>query len=106
MSQSDLERSLFVQLVTAGVDEPEQQWAPIAGRRYRADLAWPGRKLIAEVEGGTWIGGRHVSGSGFEADCEKYNLFAIHGYRVFRFTGAMVRDGRALATIEQALEGK
>ncbi len=32
-----------------------------------------------------------------------YNFAAMFGWRVFRFTGAMVKDGTALETIKQAL---
>lgn len=103
---SEIEDMLLVQIKMAKLPEPEQQWNFVPGRRYRCDFAWPGHKTIVEVEGGTWNGGRHVTGAGFERDCEKYNLAALHGYRVFRVTSSMVRDGRALATIEQALEGK
>jgi len=59
--------------------------------------------LAVEVDGGTWTGGRHTRGAGFEADCEKLNAAVIAGFRVLRFTGAMVRSGAALATIETAL---
>ena len=56
-----------------------------------------------EVEGGTWSWGRHVRPDGFERDAEKYNAAALAGWRVLRFTGKMVEDGRALATLRQAL---
>lgn len=79
-------------------------------RRWRSDfmvgpnMAWPvrGRYLI-EIDGGAWTQGRHVRGKGFEADLEKLNAAALLGYRVLRFTPAMVEDGRALAVIRQAL---
>lgn len=79
-------------------------------RRWRSDfmvgpnMAWPvrGRYLI-EIDGGAWTQGRHVRGKGFEADLEKLNAAALLGYRVLRFTPAMVDDGRALSVIRQAL---
>lgn len=49
-------------------------------RRFRADFAWPDRKLIVEVEGGTFTRGRHVRPLGFEHDCTKYNLAALQGF--------------------------
>jgi hypothetical protein len=60
--------------------------------------------IAAEIEGGTWSGGRHTRGSGFEADCEKYNVAAAKGWRVYRFTGAMVKSGIAISTITEALK--
>jgi hypothetical protein len=58
--------------------------------------------LAVEVEGGSWIAGRHVRGRGFEADCEKYNQAVLLGWRVLRFTSAMVEDSTALYAVEQA----
>jgi hypothetical protein len=72
-------------------------------RSWRADfLVAP--KLLVEVEGGSWAGGRHVRGAGFEADCEKYAAAAILGYRMIRATTAQVEDNRALEWIRAAIE--
>lgn len=59
--------------------------------------------LAVEVEGGTWVQGRHNRGASFEADAIKYAEALIDGFRVMRVTTAMVDDGRALALIERAL---
>lgn len=72
-------------------------------RRWRADFAWPEACLLVEVEGGSWVSGRHNRGKGFEADCEKYAEAVIQGWRVLRFTTEMVEDGRALGLIMRAL---
>jgi len=74
-------------------------------RRWRADFAWPEACLLVEVEGGSWVSGRHNRGKGFEADCEKYAEAVIQGWRVLRFTTEMVEDGRALGLIMRALNG-
>lgn len=58
--------------------------------------------IAVEVEGGTWSGGRHTRGDGFEKDCEKYNTAALAGWRVLRFTGAQVQSGIAITVIEGA----
>ena len=100
---SHLEFTLDQQIAAAGLPRPEREHRFAPPRRWRFDFAWPARRIAAEVEGGTWSRGRHVRGRGFEADCEKYNAAALAGWRVLRFTGAMVEDGRALATIEEAL---
>jgi len=61
-----------------------------------ADVYWrsdPDKNEIAlEIEGGTYTNGRHVRGSGYRHDCEKYNLAASLGWRVFRATSDMLRD--------------
>lgn len=72
-------------------------------RRWRADFAFLGAKLLVEVEGSVWTGGRHTRGKGFEDDCEKYNEMTIQGWRLLRFSTAMVEDGRAIGAIMRAL---
>ena len=72
------------------------------GRNWRLDFAWPDRFLAVEVEGGTYAGGRHTRGKGYEEDCEKYSEAALQGWCVLRFTGAMLDDGRALELLERA----
>jgi very-short-patch-repair endonuclease len=64
-------------------------------RRWRFDFAWPSKKIAVEIEGGTWSGGRHTTGAGFEKDCEKYNAAVMLEWRVLRFTGKQVKSGEA-----------
>lgn len=73
------------------------------GRAWRFDFAWPQYRLAVECEGGTWSGGRHTRGDGFEKDTEKYSEAAIQGWLVIRVTGDQIDDGRALALVERAL---
>jgi hypothetical protein len=73
-------------------------------RRWRFDWASFELMLAVEWEGGTFIGGRHTSGKGFENDCEKANTGAIMGWTLLRFTRAMLADGRAYATISGAID--
>lgn len=90
----------FCQLSQLPAPVREHRFA--APRRWRFDYAWPERRLALEIEGGTWTGGRHVRGQGYERDCEKYNAAALAGWTVLRVTTAMVRDGRALALLQEA----
>lgn len=104
-SRSSGETFLLAQIRALGL-RPEVQF-PFAkgiGRKWTFDFAWPGFDLAVEVEGGSWIAGRHNRGTGFENDCEKYNRAALMGWKVLRVTTAMVNDGRALAWIEEALK--
>lgn len=75
-------------------------------KNCRFDFAFIAEKLLVEVEGGTWTGGRHVTGTGFEADCTKYNQALLCGWRVLRFTSTAVKSGVALQSIEAALAVK
>ena len=101
MGKSELELLLAAQLETAGVGHFEREWRFHPTRRWRFDFSFPHLRppLAIEVEGGQWVRGRHSRGKGFENDCCKYNAATILGWRVLRFTGDMVRDGRAIDTI-------
>jgi len=68
-------------------------------RRWSVDFLFERVKLAVELEGGNFVQGRHVRGRGFEKDCEKYNALVLAGYRLLRFTGDMVREGKAWPTI-------
>lgn len=72
--------------------ESEYPFARHLGRRFRFDRAWPEARVAVELEGGVWSRGRHVRGEGFERDCEKYNLAQALGWKVFRFTGRMLKQ--------------
>ena len=101
---SALEEKLLFQIRAIKLPEPVREFRFHDTRRWRADFAWPERRLLVEVEGGHWANGRHTRGSGFEADCEKYSEAALDGWTVLRFTGTHIKDGRALQMIERALQ--
>jgi hypothetical protein len=63
-----------------GLPEPECEYRFARPRQWRFDFAWPALLLAVEVEGGSWNGGRHTSGAGFAADCEKYNEATLRGW--------------------------
>jgi very-short-patch-repair endonuclease len=94
---------LLFQLKAAGVPEPVREWVFARPRRWRFDLAWWDKSVAVEVDGGAFVGGRHVSGTGFEADCEKHSEAVALGWRVLRVTPRHIRDGKALGWIERAL---
>lgn len=100
---SELERTLAFHLKAHRLPEPLREYRFAPPRNWRFDFAWPEQMLAVEVEGGTWNGGRHTRGDGFERDCTKYNEAALAGWRLLRFTTSMVTDGRAIAVIERAL---
>lgn len=72
---------------------PEHKFHP--SRKWPFDYAYIPKKVAIELEGGTWVGGRHVRGAGYSRDCQKYNAAALLGWRVFRLTTDMIRDDPA-----------
>lgn len=58
----------------------------IKGRKFRADIFIPSLNLAIEYEGINAKTARHTSITGYSKDCEKYNLYSIHGYRLLRYT--------------------
>ena len=113
--RSPAETLLAVQLEQAGIPfESEYRFHP--ERRWRADAVvfprpswdadagqWRHNRILVEIDGGSWVAGRHTRGKGFAADCEKASAAAILGYRVIRATPEQVDDGTALSWIRQAL---
>ena len=95
---------LVVDLRAVGVPEPEREYKFAIGRRFRFDLAWPSEFLAVEVDGGTWVGGRHTTGAGFERDAHKLNLAVLCGWRVLRYTTSMIREGGAADEIRSAFQ--
>ena len=102
--EPDLADLLAAQVRLAGLPAPSREHR-FCARRWRVDLFWDAkpRAVCLEVDGGTWSGGRHVRGKGYEQDCVKLCEAALMGFLVLRVTGDMVRDGRALALVRRAL---
>ena len=101
MSQRSSGEILFSsQLVEHEFPPWEEEYKFLKDRRFRFDFAWPQSHIAVEIEGGTWSGGRHSRGAGFERDCEKYNLATREHWKVYRFTSAMVKDYRGVVFLE------
>jgi very-short-patch-repair endonuclease len=101
--RDNYENLLFQQIEQHDLIPPVREYKFHPERRWRFDFAYPIIKVAIEVEGGTWAGGRHTRGYGFEADCEKYNEAALAGWSVIRVTPKMVTDLRAVKFIQRAL---
>jgi len=80
---------------------PEFRFAP--PRQWKMDFAWPELGLALEIEGGTYMQGRHNRGAAYAGDCEKYNTATLAGWRVLRVTVDMFRDGSVFQIVERAL---
>jgi very-short-patch-repair endonuclease len=89
-SESPLERKFMALWRELNGPPLEREYKFCDTRCWRADFAYLPGKLLIEIEGGTWGGGRHTRGKGYQADCEKYNHATLAGWRVIRFTGSML----------------
>ena len=59
-------------------------------RRWRADFASESARILIEVEGGVWRGGRHTNPQGFISDAEKYLAATLQGWTVIRLVEAQL----------------
>ena len=89
---SILEREFLLRIKAAGLPMPEREWKFHPTRKWRFDFSWPHKKIAAECEGGIYSGGRHTRGSGFIADCQKYNAAALLGWTVLRYPKCLIRE--------------
>ena len=92
-----------MQLKAARVQGFERELVFAPPRKWRFDFANRALRIAVEVEGGTWIAGRHNRGSSIEKDMEKYNAAAVMGWLVLRGTSEMVTDGRLLDAVGSAI---
>lgn len=104
MVKSDLEAWLYRDIRAVGLPEPESEFMFHPTRKWRSDFAWPQQKVLVEVEGGSWVKGRHSRAYGFEADCRKYNAATELGWKLYRFTGSMIKSGEAIAFLERNIK--
>lgn len=91
------------------IDNPLPAYRFDLNRRWEFDFAWPDVHVAVEIEGGIWRGrgrgsptaanpgGAHSHPTKILRDIEKYNAAARAGWRVFRFTTDMVKNGEAIA---------
>lgn len=100
---SDLEELFAFQLKVARLPVPTREHRFAPPRRWRLDFAWPAQLVGVEVDGGSWVGGRHNRASGFAKDLEKHNAATLLGWRILRLTGGTVADGSGLTLLEELL---
>ena len=70
---------------------------------WRFDFAWPELKIAVEIDGGTYIGGDHVRGKGYERDCKKNNKAQCAGWMVLRADRNMVGTYEFACDVKRAL---
>lgn len=101
---SRLEDRFALQVMASGLPMPDREVRLIPGRRFRSDFVWPDARIVVEVDGGIWSGGRHTTGAGYTRDAEKNNLLTLAGWRVFHVTRGHIRSGQAVEWLRQAME--
>ena len=102
--ESKGEAALIQQLKALQI-EFEQEFQFHSIRKWRADFYIKNTKLLIEVEGGIWSGGRHTRGKGYLGDMEKYNAATMMGFQVLRFSTEQVTSGFAIKQIEGLVKG-
>jgi very-short-patch-repair endonuclease len=85
MTWSELEHRMLRLCRAAGLPQPESN-RTIAGERV--DFVWRAERLIVETDGGQ----AHLTAAAFEEDRRRDVELMLAGWRVARFTWAMVRD--------------
>lgn len=104
--KSHLEERMALWLEREGLPRPVRQlrFAKAAlGRQWMFDFAWPELGLALEVDGGSFMAkGAHNTGLAMMSNAQKNNAALLLGWRVFRVTDRMFRDGEAF-TVAKAL---
>ena len=104
ITHSNLNDTFAFQLSAVGIAY-YREYKAIPDRKFAFDFYIPKRKLLIELQGGTFMSkGGHNTGVGIKRDCEKGNLAVLHGFSVLHFTTDMVEDGSALKLVEKILE--
>ena len=94
-SKLKLEQPDYVGMISSALKilgvEHEREYKFLHDRRFKFDIALPKQKIAVEFEGGIFSGGRHTRGKGYSNDAKKYNLAAMHGWKLLRYTSAEVQ---------------
>ena len=90
----------------AGIPKPRAELRFAPPRLWRFDWAWVDQKLALEVQGGLFLGGRHVRGSALLKEHEKLNAAAALGWRVTYCTPKQIANGDALTIVQKALAAR
>lgn len=85
-----------------GWAQPESELRLIPGRKFQCDLVWQSARLVVEVNGGAFIGGRHSRGMGQIKDWEKLNMLTLAGWRILQVSPRGVTDGTLQRLLAEA----
>lgn len=102
ISTPNLEEIFSIQIRAVKLPEAKRQYKFHPSRQWQFDFSWPQAKIAVEIDGGTYLRGRHVQPEGFRKDCQKINAAQLLGWTVFRGDTRMVKDGSLLDTVMAA----
>lgn len=97
-ARSAIEEEMALQIKTSDLPPPVRQYRYLPDRRYRADFAWPDKRLSLEVDGAV----HRIKGS-FAAGFERDFLLKRAGWMVIHVGRAQVKNGDALKWITEML---
>lgn len=80
----------------------EYKFHPV--RKWRIDYYLPTYGIAIEVEGGSFSNGRHVRGSGFRNDIEKYNEITAAGLMLIRVIPQNLNKKSTFDLIERCMK--
>jgi very-short-patch-repair endonuclease len=83
-----------------GLPEPVREYS---FQCWRFDFAWPKLLVAVEVDGGTFNGGNHVRGLGYQRDCMKHNAAQLQGWAVLRADREMVGSNEFADIVKKML---
>jgi very-short-patch-repair endonuclease len=90
--------------VASGLPKPVAEYAFHPTRKWRFDFAWVESRVVLEVQGGIWSGGRHTRGAALKKEWEKLNTAAALGWRVLFCEPRDVYDIKLARQIKAAIE--
>lgn len=91
---------LYVKSCTKWIVETELRFHPV--RKWRFDIAVPGKMVAFEYEGGIFTKGAHTRGAHYASDAEKYNQATLMGWRVFRLTSKDFRTRGGIPNLKES----
>jgi hypothetical protein len=88
------------------VPEPVTEFVFHPIRKWRFDYAWPAFKIALEVDGGSFIQGRHNRGGGFRDDIEKANAAVCLGWGILRALPEQLLKADTVEMVKRAMRAK
>ena len=96
--------SILRNISNLGLPPPVLEYEFHKKRKWRFDFAWPDLMLALEIDGGTWIEGRHNQKVGFVNDLEKFNEANLLGWCVLRVTSDWVKSAKIYTLIRRGVD--